>query len=97
GKRPTYITADISAPASSAIAKFAALSQAIVHAKPGLKFYRQDFLDACYAYVDALRIRERPDVANIGERVLEDCGELQLVRDHLVDWVLLESEVNPSE
>ncbi len=28
---------------------------------------------------------------------MEDCGKLKLVRDHIVDWVLLESEVNPSE
>ena len=33
----------------------------------------------------------------MGERVLEDCGKLKLVRDHIVDWVLLESDSNPSE
>lgn len=97
GKPPTYVTKDVIAPASPAVAKFAALRQAIMDGKPGLKLYRQDFLDACYAYADALRIRQRPDVTNMGERVLEDCGKLKLVRDHIVDWVLLESKVNPSE
>ena len=98
GKIPTYITTDVSVPASPALAKFSALKQAILQGKPGVDLYRQDFLDACYAYADALRIRERPkEEANMGERVLEDCGKLKLVRDHLVDWVLLESGVNPSE
>ncbi|MFO0004066.1 MAG: hypothetical protein ACK559_23335, partial [bacterium] len=58
--------------------------------------YRQDFLDACNTYADALRIRKRPDVDNLGQRVLDDCEKLKLVRDQLVDWVLLESGANPS-
>lgn len=97
GKPPIYITTDITTPSSPAIAKFAAFKQAIIQEKRGLNLYRQDLLDACYAYADALRIRERPNVANLGERVLEDCGKLKMVRDHVVDWVLLESEANPSE
>ncbi|GIW57008.1 MAG: hypothetical protein KatS3mg082_3412 [Nitrospiraceae bacterium] len=97
GKPPTYVTTDVSAPASPATAKFRALKQAILQGKRGLKLYRQDFLDACYVYADALRIRERPDVENMGERILQDCGKLKLVRDHIADWVLLESEVDPSQ
>lgn len=97
GKAPAFISADSAGPASPALAKFAALKQAVLQEKRGLKLYRQDFLDACCAYADALRIRERPDVSNLGDRVVEDCGKLKLVRDHIVDWVLLESEVNPSD
>lgn len=97
GKAPTYVTTDVTVPASPAVAKFAALKNAIIQEKRGLKLYRQHFLDACYVYADALRIRQRPNVTNMGERVLADCGKLKLVRDHIVDWVLLESEVNPSE
>lgn len=97
GKPPTYVTTDVAVPASPALPKFVALKQAIVQGKRGLKLYRQDFLDACCLYADELRIRVRPDVTAMGERVLEDCGKLKLVRDHIVDWVLFESEVNPSE
>lgn len=96
GEAPTYVTTDVSIPASPTGAKFAALKQAIIQEKRGLKLYRQDFLDACCNYADALRIRERPDLTNMGQRVLEDCGKLKLVRDQIVDWVVLESEVNPS-
>ena len=97
GKAPVYVTTTATVPASPAVTKFASLKQAIIQEKQGLQFYRQNFLDACYVYADALRIRERPDVTKLGERVLEDCGKLKLVRDHIVEWVLLESEVNPSE
>lgn len=97
GQAPTYVATDVALPASPAGVKFAALRQAIIQEKRGLKFYRQDYLDACCSYADTLRIRVRPDVTNIGQRVLEDCGKLKLVRDHIVDWVLLESGANPSE
>jgi hypothetical protein len=33
----------------------------------------------------------------MGQRVLEDCGKLKLVRDQVVDWVSMESGSNPSE
>lgn len=95
GKAPAYL-AELAVPASPAIAKFAALRQAVLQNRPGLKLYREDFLDACYDYADALRTRERPCENSLGERVLADCTKLKLVRDHIVDWVLLESKVNPS-
>lgn len=97
GQAPTYVTTDVTVPASPSGAKFAALKQAIFQDKRGLKIYRQDFLDACCSYADTLRIRARPDVTSMGQRVLEDCGKLKLVRDQIVDWVLLESKANPSE
>jgi len=97
GNAPTYVTTDVTVPASPAAAKFAALRQAVTQERRGLKLYREDFLDACCEYADALRIRERLDVTNMGQRVLEDCGKLKLVRDQIVDWVLLESRVNPSD
>ena len=97
GQTPTYVTTDVSVPANPAGVKFAALRQAIVQEKRGLKTYRQDFLDACCSYADTLRIRTRPDVASMGQRVLEDCGKLKLVRDQIVDWVLMESAANSSD
>ncbi len=97
GKTPGYITANIHIPASPAFAKFVAFKQALLYEKTGLKLYREDFLFTCYEYVNILRIRERPDINNIGQRALEDCGKLKIVRDHLVDWILLESATKPSE
>ena len=97
GKPPAYIRAETGAPSSPATAKFSAFRQALLQGKKGLAAYRRDFLDACLAYADSMRIRQRPEVDSLGEKVLEDCGKLVHVRDHIVDWVLLESEANPSE
>ena len=97
GKPPSYVATNVATPASPALAKFTALKAAVLQEKRALKLYRQDFLEACYDFADALRVRERPNVENMGERIVDDCGKLKLVRDHIVDWILLESEVNPSE
>ena len=97
GRPPAYIREDTAAPASPAITKFHALKQAILQGKKGIGMYRRDFVDACIAFADSLRVRERPNTEKLGEKVLEDCGKLLLVRDHIVDWVLLESGAAPSE
>jgi SEFIR domain len=96
GKPPAYISEDSVAPSSPAKAKYSTLRQTILQGKKGVAFYRRNFLDACIEYVDALRMRERPQVENLGEKTVEDCGKLVHVRDHIVDWVLLESETIPS-
>lgn len=97
GKPPVYITSDVATPTSHAQAKFNSLKQAILQGKSGISLYRRDFVDACTDYADKLRIRERPDVTNLGERVLEDARKLTVVRNHIIDWVLLESETIQNE
>lgn len=94
GKAPTFITSDTPIPTSEAYAKFNSLKQALLQDKKGLKRYRRDFIESCISYADDLRVRERPKVDSIGEKVLEDCGKLKAVRDHLCDWVLLESDIS---
>jgi len=96
GKPPIYITSDVATPTSHIQVKFNSLKQAILQEKRNVSLYRRDFLDACIKYADELRIRERPEVSSLGEKVLEDAKKLKLVRDHIVDWVLLESAVTPS-
>ncbi|MBB1319370.1 TIR domain-containing protein [Shewanella sp. SR43-4] len=93
GKAPTFITSNTPIPTSEAFAKFNSLKQAVLQDKKGLNHYRRDFIESCIAYADDLRVRERPDVESIGEKVLEDCNKLKAVRNHLCDWVLLESEI----
>ncbi len=97
GKAPTYITSNTPVPTSEASAKFNTLKQAILQNKKGISIYRRDFIDTCINYADELRVRERPQVESIGEKVLEDANKLKAVRDHLVDWVLLESESTDEE
>ena len=91
GKPPVYITSDVATPTSHILAKLNSLKQAVLQGKSGLPLYRHDFLDACIEYADELRVRERPNVSSLGEKVLEDATKLKSVRNHIVDWVLLES------
>ncbi|MHB8156707.1 MAG: SEFIR domain-containing protein [Desulfocucumaceae bacterium] len=97
GKPPIYITSDTASPSSPAITKFNTFRQALLQDKKGLSLYRKEFLSACINYADSLRVRVRPDVDSLGKKVLEDCGKLKQVRNHIVDWVLLESETAPTD
>jgi len=97
GKVPAFISEQSAVSTSPVRAKFGSLRQAIVQGKAGVKMFRQEFLDACIDYSDALRVRRRPDVSKLGEKVLDDCGKLVTARDLVVDWVLLESEASQSE
>lgn len=97
GKPPRYITESDSAPSDPAISKFIALRQAILQGKPGLSMYRTDLIESCISYADELRIRKNPDINTLGKKILEDCGKLKKVRDHIADWILLESSMATSE
>jgi hypothetical protein len=97
GKPPAYITNEKSSPSSPAITKFNAFRQALLLEKKGLSIYRKDFLTACISFADDLRVRERPNVDSLGKKVLEDCGKLKHVRNHIIDWILLESTTAPTD
>jgi len=97
GKAPTYIISDAPIPTSEALAKYNSLKQAILQDKKSINHYRRDFIDSCISYADALRVRERPLVDSIGEKVLDDCGKLKAIRDHLCNWILLEGAITEAE
>jgi hypothetical protein len=97
GKIPVFITEDTNSPSNPALSKFATLKQAVLQGRKGIASYRRDFLDACYQYVDKLRVRTQPAEAGFGQRVFEDCGKLVPIRDLIVDWVLLEAETPGDE
>ena len=96
GQAPTYITSDTPVPTNNMSAKLNSLRQAILQERKRIiKHNRRDFIEACVSYADELRVREKPTIDSIGEKVLEDANKLKLVRDPLVNWVLLESESTP--
>ena len=92
GKPPAYLEVVVGSPASPAISKFNALRQAVLRGNGRLAPYRRDFLDSCIAYSEALRVRQKPGEKSHGQQIVDDCGKLKNVRNHIVDWVLLESE-----
>ena len=93
GKAPSYLLTDVALPTTEVFSKFNSLKQALLQNRKGVRRYRSDFVESCMAYVDRLRMREAPNLDLLGERVVEDCGKLALIRDHLCDWVLLEGEI----
>ena len=97
GSPPSYIVEDLNIPASPALGKFNTFKQALLDGRKGLNAYRRDFLSACIQYADSLRVRARPEVDSMGQKILEDCGRLVAVRDQIVDWVLLESDIDQSD
>lgn len=94
GTPPVYITNNTSAPSSPAIAKFSTFKQALLQNKTGIPLYREDFLKACIDYADAIRVRERPEVDSTAKKIIEDFSKLKLVRNTIIDWILLESAVS---
>ncbi len=91
GNPPVYVREGSEAPASPVLGKFLTLRQAILGGKPGIGLYRDDFLASCIQYSDSLRVRSRPEVESIGQKIIEDFGKLRQIRNHIVDWVVLES------
>lgn len=96
GQPPAYIKSDISSPSNPATGKFNTFKQALLENRKGLKIYRQEFLSACTSYADALRTRTIPNLESLGAKILEDCGKLKNIRNLIIDWVLLESDVSPT-
>lgn len=91
GKAPSYITNDSERPSLPTIGKYNSLHNALVNRKPTVALFRNDFIDAAISFADELRVRERPEVEHIDEKILEDIHKLLPLRDQLVDWLLLET------
>src|SRR5450830_1430960 len=91
GRPPNYITADASTSLTPSATRFNSLKQAVLQYKPGIPGSREDFLTACYEFVDSVRVRKQPDPNTFAEQILSDCGRLKEVRDQLVDWIVLEA------
>ncbi|MBV9656935.1 MAG: TIR domain-containing protein [Verrucomicrobia bacterium] len=91
GKPPAYVLQDSKAPANPAISRFAVFKQALLQGRTGITLYRNDFLDACFEYADALRVRSTPTSENFVQSVLEVTETLLPIRDLIINWVMLEA------
>ena len=96
GSPPVYITQEVNTPSSPATSKFNVFRQALLQNQKGLPLYRSTFLTACLNYADSLRVRERPNTESPGKKIIEDFVKLKMVRNHIVDWVLLEGTASPT-
>lgn len=91
GDVPPYITDDSHTPASAIRSKYEDLRQAVVTERGGLNAYRKAFIGEAIFFVDRLRRREQP-AGDLPQQIVDDCGKLKHVRNHLIDWIVLESE-----
>ena len=97
GNTPLYITSEEPIPTSHIRAKFETFKQMFLDGKNSAPIFRNEFLDSCLEFADQMRIREDPRVENWGERVLNDARILTTIRNYIVDWVLLESQITEEE
>ena len=90
GKIPAFLLEE-GAPHDPAQNKLSTLRQAILNGKPTVKLCRDEFLDAVVEFVDKFRIRTEPVEDDLAHRLYSDITKLRVARNHIVDWVLLES------
>ncbi|MBZ0097945.1 MAG: TIR domain-containing protein, partial [Taibaiella sp.] len=97
GSPPFYVLENSSAPSDPTISKYSVLRNAVLEGKPGLSGYRTEFLGSCLSLAEQFRVQSEPKYKVDGKRILEDCAKFKLVRNHLVNWMLLEGQHLPEE
>lgn len=97
GRPPAYLQEAAETNLSPIRAKFEDLRSALLAGRQGIPAYRNAFLDACIAFASTLRVRERPNVELLGQKVVEDFRKLVAVRDLIADWVLLEADLSDKD
>ena len=90
GSAPIYLEEDVEGNSEVIRARFGSLKSAVLEGGRNVKVRRSHFLDACMEYADGLRVREHSEEPTLGRKVIEDCRRLVVVRDALVDWIMLE-------
>jgi len=90
GKMPSFLSVE-AAPHNPATAKLTSLRQSITAGKLNVNLLRNDFLQACFDYVEELRPRSAPSEKEAGQFVHSQFQKLKPVRNLLIDWMLMES------
>jgi len=94
GKRPAYLDIKESNNTYGMDSKFKTLKTSLFNEKASISFYRDDFLNSCFKFVDSLRVKEAPTETDFAQKVLDDFKQLVIARNLLVDWCLIEANFN---
>jgi hypothetical protein len=94
GKPPLYITNYSKTPAGPAEGKLSQLKMALNKDTPNKDLLRTDFLETCYKHIDQLRLRVKPEVENIVEKLYNDYRVLVQIRDQIIDWYYIEGRTS---
>ncbi|WP_439067675.1 hypothetical protein [Serratia ureilytica] len=86
GQKPAYLNMKETRNTYGMEAKLRALKSALLSDKAGITLYRDDFLNSCFLFVDALRVRVSPTKEeDFSQRIIDDFKQLVMVRNLLVD------------
>ena len=96
GKPPEYLNNQSEKPFYSIENKYKLLEAAVFNGHSSVSLHRSKFLEDCLQAGDSLRVRERPDERTFGNKIANDCRQLGHIRNHIINWVILESAVNSS-
>ncbi|WP_337149560.1 toll/interleukin-1 receptor domain-containing protein [Serratia bockelmannii] len=98
GQKPAYLNMKETKNTYGMEAKLRTLKSALLSDKAGITLYRDDFLNSCFLFVDALRVRVSPTKEeDFAQKIIDDFKQLVMVRNLLVDWCLLEARYNKSD
>ncbi|WP_102866724.1 toll/interleukin-1 receptor domain-containing protein [Pseudovibrio exalbescens] len=93
GAKPAYLLEETALPTSGATTKLRSLEHALKDDKRNVPLLRQDFIDECMSYAEGLRILEEPNEVEWGKRFVTDFEKLTLIRNLLIDWIMLEGRL----
>lgn len=97
GPRPIFLEEQAPETLAPSTFKLATLQQAVTSSSVARPTARREFLEACYRYVDALRVRQPLDSSLYPRKIVDDFEKLRGARNLLVDWVRLECGVESNE
>ena len=93
GSPPKYLEEEGDGNSETMRSRLASLKSAVLSGGRNIKVRRSDFIDECIRFADELRVRAPPEEKTLGQKVLDDCRGLMVVRNAFVEWILLEADV----
>ncbi|MCY4095755.1 MAG: toll/interleukin-1 receptor domain-containing protein [Gammaproteobacteria bacterium] len=92
GAMPPYLEQDSVEDGSEIELRFEELRSAAKTGNPNFDLLRSEFVKTCIRLADEMRVREPLELSDqdLGMKVMNDCRQLVVVRDALVDWLFLD-------
>ncbi len=94
GKTPSYLLEDSSRVSLPTIGKYNSLHNALLNGKATIHYCRRDFLDTFFQYMTPLKRKQYPESQKFpDEIILDELRALLPLREQLLDWLAIESEI----
>jgi len=94
GKTPSYLLDDSSHASLPTIGKYNSLHNALLNGKATVPYCRRDFLDTVFQYMNSLKCKQYQESQKFpDEIILDELRALLPLREQLLDWLAIESEI----